>query len=483
VKERLQLSRISVPSVPHTPRGRETTQVLLALFCFALPIVCLPLALRESATDLWVQAGLSKHAIQEVLILQDGTPLLFALVQDRGVYRSADNGTTWQQHNQGLPETSWGRIQVQAFAADVQEPAILYAGLAAIGHANSALGTGLYVSADGGASWLAVGRDMVGKEVQAIGIMRPPAGEEAQATSMVCTATGAEIYCSADHGQSWSRLDWRGVETPILSIAIRPGEPEVIYLGTQGSGIYRTENGGTAWEASLENLEDLDINQIAIAPGQPDLMYIATSDGVYRSVDAGSNWTKLAAPTNHRPINAIALHPTDGDALCVGLEHGAAYCSSDGGATWTALRRGLGDVSILSLAIDPQSESILWGGTSNGIWRYVFESPLSAVAVRTTPSATPPEAVELTATPTPTAAASPRAIATAAPTASPTRTATATAIPTPALTRTPTPEPSPTSSPTATSTSSPTALPQQGPGPSADTATAVPSPTEQPIVR
>ena len=482
MNERLQLSRISPPGVSHTRIGRETRQVLLALFCFALPIVCLPWALRESATGLWVQAGMPKHVIQEVLIPRHGIPLLYVLVQDRGVYRSADNGATWEQANEGLPSTSWGRIQVQAFAADPQAPGILYAGLAAIAHADSALGTGLYTSASNGTTWLAVGREMVGKEAQAIGVMSPPAGEDGEPTSMVCVATGAELYCNLNHGQSWSRLDWRGVETPILCISIRPGEPEAIYLGTQGSGIYRTEDGGATWEAVLENLENLDINQIAIAPGQPDLMYIATGAGIHRSLDAGSSWTKLAGPMSDRRVNSIAVHPTDGNALCVGLEYGAAYCSSNGGATWTALSRGLGNATILSLAIDPQNESILWGGTSNGIWRYVFESPLSRRAVPLAPTATATERVDMTALPTPTATTSPRGTVTAA-TASPTRTATAISTVAPTLPSTPTLQPSATSSPTATPTSSPTVTPQPGPGPSTDRATAVPSPTEQPIRR
>jgi len=453
----------------------------LALFCFALPIVCLPWALRESATGLWIQAGLPRHEIQEVLIPQEGLPLLYVLVQNRGVYRSADNGATWEQTNDGLPSTSWGRIQIQAFAADAQQPEILYAAPAEMEHADSALGTGLYVSANNGTTWLAVGRDMVGKEAQAIGVMPLPGGEGVAQSSMVCVATGAELYCSLNHGESWSRLDWRGVETHILCISMRPGEPQAIYLGTQGSGIYRTKDGGATWEAILENLEDLDINQIAIAPGQPALMYIATSSGVYRSLDAGSKWAKLAGPMSHRVINTIALHPTDGDALCVGLEYGAAFCTSDGGATWTALDRGLGNATILSLAIDPRNESILWGGTSNGVWRYVLESPISRHTTGTTPTTMSAGPVDLT--PTPTATPSQRGDATTTPTASPTHTASPTFTQTPTLTGTFTPQPSPTLSPTGTSTPTSTATPQQTPGRSTDKATPVPSPTEQPIRR
>jgi len=481
VSERLEFSRASLMGVPYAQRGRETTQVLLALFFFALPIVCLPLALRESATGLWVQAGLPQHVVEKVSISADGAPLIHVLVQNRGVYQSADNGATWRQANSGLPSTSWGQVQVQAFAVDTQQPATLYAGMAEIGLADSALRTGLYMSGDGGTTWLAVGRDMVGKAVQAIGVMAPPAHHVDNPGSSVCVATGAELYCSRDHGQSWSRLDWRGVETSILSIAIRPGQPDVVYLGTKGRGIYRTENGGAAWEAILANLEDVDINHITIAPGQPSLMYLATSSGVYRSLDAGSTWTQLEGPTQERRINAVVAHPSDGSALCAALEHGAASCSSDGGQTWTALRRGLGDVTVLSLAIDPRNESILWAGTTDGIWRHVFESPLSERALPSTETATPSQAIDATPAPTGTATATPPAT----PTGVPTRMVTATTMPTPTMTATATPQPSPTFSPTATTTATPAATdtPRQEPGPSGDSATAVPSPTEAAIRR
>lgn len=446
-------------------RGSKTTQLVLAVCCFALPLFLIPLASRESDTELWVASGLSRSIVKKVFIPGGTASLLYALVADQGIYRSGDNGLTWRAMNNGLPLAQWGRIAVQALAVDEVQSFVLYAGMADAGRRDSAFGTGLYLSDDGGSTWLASARDMVGKEVQAIAVMptlalgRPGEAEPrlraedegTKALSVVCVATSGELYRSMDRGGSWSRLDWRGVDTRILSLAVRPGNPDAIYVGTQGGGIYGTENGGASWVAMNQDLGDLDVYDITISVTEPGLMYLATNGGAYNSQDAGMTWTKLGGATEGRIVNTITVHPQDGNVLYAGLQHGAAYRSTDGGRKWTPLKRGLGDLTVLSLAVDPHDKSILWAGTTNGIWRHVARAPASLTPTGTvsTASATPePEPASAgTATRT--------ATSTRTRTAQPTATTSATAPPTNTATATPTV--SPTLSPTATLTATPTA--------------------------
>jgi hypothetical protein len=466
----------------HPLWGRKAAQIALALCCFALPILFTPLASRESGTDLWVRAGLSKSTVKKVLIPAGTVPSLYTLVADQGVYRSSDNGVTWRAVNNGLPPAQWGRIGVQALAVDEDKPFVLYAGMQEIGGRESAFGTGLYVSGDDGAAWLPLGRDMVGKEVQTIAVLPALAlsgasgRDEASPTSVVCVATGGELYRSADRGQSWSRLDWRGVETRILSLAIHPANPDIIYVGTQGGGIYSTEDGGVSWVAMNQGLDDVDVREIAISVNEPRLMYLATNGGVYKSLDAGWTWTRLGGATEGRFVNTIALHPQDGRVLYVGLQHGAAFCSMDGGTEWTAVKRGLGDLSVLALALDPRNPSVLWAGTTDGIWRCILGASVSLTATGTvsTASATPrPEPTSTaasTGTPMPTPTLWPSA--TASPTASPTHTAPAT------TTVPPTVSPTTTYTPTPSATVTPTLTERAAPPPPTLTP---PAPTETPI--
>lgn len=457
----------------HILQERKATQVVLALCCFVAPILVLPLAVRESGTDLWVRAGLPTTGIKRLLIPTGATTLQYALTTNRGIYRSTDNGITWLNANSGLPFSTWGRILVQALAVSEANPLVAYAGIG-IENREGVLGTGLYLTDDGGATWLAVGKEMAGKEVQAIATMP---GDETYAGSVICVATGREIYRSMDGGKSWDRLDWRGVDTRILTLAIGPGEPDVIYVGTQRGGLYVTRNGGATWASMDQELHGLDVFDVVIAATDPRLIYLATSEGVYKSVDAGYTWTRLNGAIQGRRVNTVVVHPQNMEIVYAGLQHGAAYRSTDGGAHWTPLKRGLGDVTVFSLALDPRNPAILCAGTTDGIWRYVSELPMS-------PSATRPV---LVASPTlaspPTDAVSPAYSITKSPTSPVTLTMTATPsatqTPSPTVTCTPSPtathtrRPAPTKTPTQTSTATATAAPPVPP----------PAPTRTPLLR
>lgn len=462
-------------------RDRRTTEIVVALCCFALPILLTPLAARESGTDVWVRAGLPKITIKRMLMPDAAVPPLYALAADSGIYRSADNGVTWEAANNGLPSAQWGRIAVQALAADMDNPSVLYAGLAEIGNTDSAFGMGLYVSNDGASTWLALGREMAGKAVQAIAVMpaltlspvsSPSGSTTPNPVSVVVVATNVGLYRSVDHGQSWSRLDWRGTEIRILSLAIGPGNPDVVYVGTQGGGIFGTEDGGASWVAMNRGLDNLDVRHISISVSQPRVMYVATEGGVYRSPDAGTSWTKLGGPTEGRRVNTIALHPLEAGVVCAGLEYGGACCSVDGGTQWALLKRGLAAQSVLSLTFDPLNASILWAGTTDGVWRHVSATVASQAATPTAPAGV--GALTVTPTVAPTSTRQPSA--TVNPTASKTHTATVS----PTVSRTPSPTATYTSMPSATPT--PTFTPTSTPKPPPPPPTAPPpSPTPVPV--
>jgi len=477
-------------------RGRRATEIVIALCCFALPILLTPLAARESGTDVWVRAGLPKVTIKRMLIPDAALPPLYAMAADRGIYRSVDNGVTWEAVNSGLPSAQWGRIAVQAFAADMDKPSLLYAGLAEIGSRDSAFDMGLYVSDDGGSTWLALGREMAGKAVQAIAVMPAPTlppvssssraissgAKELNPVSVVFVATNVGLYRSVDHGQSWSRLDWRGTEIRILSLAIGPGNPDVVYVGTQGGGIFGTEDGGESWVAMNRGLDNLEVRHISVSVTEPRLMYVATDGGLYRSLDAGTSWTKLGGPTEGRPVNTIALHPLEAGVVCAGLEYGGVCCSVDGGAQWTLLKRGLAAQSVLSLTFEPLNASVLWAGTTDGVWRYVFATVVSQAATRTVPAG----AGALTVTPTVAPTSTRQPSATVSPTASLTHTATVTPTvsrtPSPTLTYTsmPSATPTPTFTPTFTPTSTPKPAPPTAPPPSPTPVPVTPTQTRVP---
>jgi photosystem II stability/assembly factor-like uncharacterized protein len=491
-------------SSQHPSLRGKAAQVALAVCCFILPIFCLPLAWRESGTDLWVHAGLRRTSIRRVVACRAAGPLIYALAADRGVYRSTDDGTTWTPADSGLPRDSWGRVQAQVLAVVDGSPAVAYAGLGPVQRQEAALGTGLYFTDDAGTTWLAVGKDMAGSEVQAIAgrltaVPLEPTGEpqvddlesSPGAASVVYVATSRGIMRSIDLGRSWSRLDWRGVEVQISVLAIDPSDPAVVYVGTQGGGLYSTRDAGATWSEMNEGLGDLDINDIKIAESDARLMYVATNGGVYRSANAGSTWVRLEGTARNQSATELTLDPHDANVVCVGLEHGAVSCSLDGGTHWTSLRRGLGEVTVFSLALDARRSGVVWAGTADGVWRYVPESNARSPEPGATLLQTPSIPLQ-TQSPSVTAAQTRRETATSSPSPSPGHVSEATVAPTatattvvlmtralqPSATRT---EPAPSSTPTGATAVATTPATSE-PSPRIPTA-APPAPTATPAPR
>ena len=122
---------------------------------------------------------------------------------------------------------------------------------------------------------------------------------------------------------------------------------------------------------------------MVVSPNDPNVLVLATSKGLYRSSDGGKTWQA----TGPNRVNATSLIQS-GDSLIVGgvaaapgaspivkKDGGRAApdgkvviaASSDDGKTWTTLHpRGLPDVSVQSLAVDPADSSALYALTTTG---------------------------------------------------------------------------------------------------------------------
>lgn len=443
-------------------RKTRAAQVAFTVCCFALPILCLPLALRDNGSNLWVRVALPRTNVKRIVAAAGAIPLKYALTSDSGAFRSTDDGITWQPANNGLPRDGWGRVVLETLVVAEDVPSIAYAGVGLMDRGYTALNTGLYMTEDAAATWLAVGSDMAGKEVQAIAVMPPRISGNGQAVQnetsaagssgarVVYVATNAGILRSLDGGRSWSRLAWRGLEGRVLCLAIHPRDANVIFIGTEGAGLYGTWDGGMTWKEMNQGLGNLDINHIAFGSLDPSVMYVATNDGVFKSWNAGAAWTRLQGPVSGRRITVITLHPQYTNLIYAGLEHGAAYVSTDGGEHWTALRKGLGQMSVFSLAIDPRSPESLWAGTADGVWRYIPELPVQPASTPivhlTSPAPTENKDTSKTAQPTDTVTTTP------SPGAAVEHAASASATLAPLATRTPPPSAARTLNPTATRT-------------------------------
>jgi photosystem II stability/assembly factor-like uncharacterized protein len=302
---------------------------------------------------------------------------------DRGLFRSRDGGTTWEQFADVLP--GWPDILV----ADPRQEGHLYA----IATAQST--RQLHKSTNGGATWhtfhFGATVQKVAAHSEASGIVfglsagrgvgpwrgegslqswKPSnAGlEEVQVniitfdptdTNIVYAGTQAGLYRSIDGGNTWT-LTGLPTNVQVFTVVIDPQTNTNLYVGGS-TGLLRSSNNGESWTAAAavsQNVTSMAINREA-----PETMYAVANGRLHRSQDSGESWSVLNHPSQQ--IASVALKPDDPRTIYTGGRDGA-YVSRDGGAGWSRMAIQASSSSNLAplLRTDPRRPDALylaWG--------------------------------------------------------------------------------------------------------------------------
>src|SRR5438094_2019211 len=138
----------------------------------------------------------------------------------------------------------------------------------------------------------------------------------------------------------------------ISDIAIDPRNPFVFYVGLGHGGVFKTSDNGVSFDPIFDKQPALSIGAIAIAPSDSDAIWVGTGEandrnssgwgnGVYRSNDGGENWQNVGLKDS-RAIGRIVVDPRKPEVAFVaasghlwvdGGERGL-FKTTDGGKTW-----------------------------------------------------------------------------------------------------------------------------------------------------
>ena len=158
-----------------------------------------------------------------------------------------------------------------------------------------------------------------------------------------------------------------------------------IYAGAASGGVWKSEDGGTTYEPIFDKQPVQSIGAIALDPGNPETLWVGTGEswtrnsvsvgnGVYRSRDGGSTWEYLGLPDSER-ITKILVHPKDGNTVFVCVPgklwsdspDRGLYRSRDGGKTWQHVLKGTNPSTGCSgVTMDPTNPDVMFAGT----WDY-----------------------------------------------------------------------------------------------------------------
>lgn len=279
--------------------------------------------------------------------------------QGRGVWKSVDAGKSW--HFIGLPESG----AIRRVVVHPANPDLVY--VTALGHMfGKNRERGVYRSRDGGTSWEQVLflNDSTGASDLAMNPRNPRvlyAGmwrAERKPWTMISGGPDGGIYKSADGGDTWTKLAG-GLPTGIVGkvgVTVSPANPDRVWAIVEAEpagGVYRSDDAGKTWVRtnSENNLRQRAwyYTRIEADPVDENTVY-ALNTSIYRSIDGGKTFTPIEVP--HGDTHDLWINPRNNRFMVIG-DDGGAQVSLTRGKRWSSMNNQA-TAEFYDVAVDNQ---------------------------------------------------------------------------------------------------------------------------------
>lgn len=249
---------------------------------------------------------------------------LMLLGTHEALFRSIDNGNAW------IAVKVKGDVQGRDFMVIASDPARNSKALYAVGH-------GMFVlkSVDAGNTWETIKQGLTGDDVHAIAIA------SSDPNTLYAWVVDRGLFRSKNGGANWERVNDGPPNSNVLALAsvnIQTGMGGIyLYAGTSG-GLYRSADCFCGWNKVSNFFDSKTILSLAVSPTDPSVIFASTGDGAYRSNDAGVNWGRLVRGLEGVDVVALAFDVSDSKYIYAVNNIGILYRSNDLGDSWTRLK-------------------------------------------------------------------------------------------------------------------------------------------------
>ena len=301
-----------------------------------------------------------------------------------GLYRSSDGGKNWRL--MGLPKSE----RISSIKINPRNSNEVYVGVMGALWGDSE-DRGVYKTADGGASWQKI--LYVDPTTGCSDLAMDPndpntlyaAFWEFRRTAYSFNSGGENcaLYKSADGGTTWNKIHNGFPEGKMgrIAIAIAPSSPNILYSvieseKDEGKGLYRSNDGGASWEHLNKDFElavrPFYFSRIVVDPRNPDVVCKAGLSGSI-SKDGGKTFRPIGSGV-HSDIHDFWFDVNDSGRIYLGSD-GGVYRSWDGGTVWEMVK-GLPVSQYYHVTVDMQQPFRVYGGLQdNGSWIGPSASP------------------------------------------------------------------------------------------------------------
>ncbi|MGI9478551.1 MAG: WD40/YVTN/BNR-like repeat-containing protein [Hyphomicrobiaceae bacterium] len=180
---------------------------------------------------------------------------IYAALEVNGVIRTTDGGETWEDCSAHLIELSEQEHLKSKIVSDTFAEGMLDVHAITIcpdkpDDVILALRMGLFRSADQGKTWQDMEMSRFSPTTYGRDVKVSPQESKTlySALSVAAASEDGGVYRSTDAGESWSRFDKVQVHGTIMSIALHPQDADQVYIGARYKGeIFGTADGGASW--------------------------------------------------------------------------------------------------------------------------------------------------------------------------------------------------------------------------------------------
>jgi photosystem II stability/assembly factor-like uncharacterized protein len=231
---------------------------------------------------------------------------IFAGTEGNELYRSTDDGNTWDMINSGGP-----------FMQHPNDYALNSSGKMFV-----ACDNGVFVTADNGNSFTKITGDATNQFVTGIVVNSHD--------KIICCKDPTGIFISTDNGNTWTESNTGLDEKRVSSLIITPNQS--VFAGTS-KGIYRSDDNGATWTSKNNGLSTQDVGCLAF--NLDGVIFAGTSNGFFKSIDNGETWTLAIQGMTSASICSISVSPSQNLYACDANEY--IYYSNNNGDSWARI--------------------------------------------------------------------------------------------------------------------------------------------------